>query len=587
MSLPAVPRWARRVAFGAAFWLAVMVMAFPAISAGAIPVAGSTATHAAVHTTASVGHAAAAAKRAQVTGAQGGLVGTKTVGETPFNAATGAQQLLHQSQFASLDRALANGTALKPTLAPPAASAAPHPSYYIATGAFTGYVFDRETNKPVVAASVEAFGANGQDCPPTTCAPVASSPNGSFTVYGPVGFDYVQVSADWYISNLTYATAGNGTRVNVGTIYIIESAIGVGFIKADVPKTYSPIAGVVITDATINSVTLLSPPGSSLNNGSFRVAIADSPSIITFTPPYGLYLANTTWANGTPGQVVHLGTIYLERMAEVKVNLTDAVTGGPLQAGQAGSLQVCSLANGCGQSLQGDLASTRNGPGGLTVFTAAAVPGASYAVIEVTGYAYANVVIGNVPPYAGHPWWITGPMHSINLTPDGGVHLSVGMSGNDYYSTTHAPAHTGLWTVSSCTYDGYSFNSVTPTSNTTTSTCATAGCQSIGTNINMIAAPLRNEITIEPDTTGICGNGNPQWPVPGYTAFGDQPDIPVWQNQTWVNVTPDLLSTVDSGWMNFTAGTYVHGNVTVQGTARAPKDFAVQVSPTNYPTLTP
>jgi len=581
MTATKVPPWARRVAFGVGFWLAVAIMAFPAISAGAIPVSGTTATHAASHATASVSHVAKLAKSTASTGTQGGLAGTKPGGEQPFAAATGIQQLQHQTQFAPLDQALAGGSTLKVPAAPVAATAAPHPSYYIATGAFTGYIYDRETNKPIIAASVEAFGANGQDCPPTTCAPVASTANGSFTVYGPVGFDYVQASADWYLGNLTYATAGNGTRINVGTIYLVESAIGVGIVKADVPKTYSPIPGVQVTDATIDSSTLLSPPGSTLNNGSFRVAIADSPSILTFTPPYGLYLGNFTWANGTPGQVVHLGTIYLERMAEVKVNVTDAVTGGRLNPGSQGSLQVCSLANGCGQSLQGNLVgASTNGP---TVFTAAAVPGASYAILEVTGYAYANIIIGDVPPYAGHVWW----MHPVNITPDGGVHTSVGMSGNDYYSKLTAPPHTGLWTISSCTFDGYSFNSVTPTANTSTSTCATAGCQSIGTSINLIAAPLRNEITIEPDYSGLCGNGVPTWPIPGYTAFGNTPDIPVWENQTWVNVTPDLLSPVDSGWMNFTAGTYIHGNVTVQGTTRAPHDFSVAISPTNYPTLTP
>jgi hypothetical protein len=576
---PAVPRWARRLAFTVAFSLAVMVMAFPSVSVGAIPQATPSATHDASHaaTTAAVASPRSAAPAAIT---RGGLPGANPSGEKPFNAAFGTQIALHQSPFLAFDNATAHGLGLPLKAASPA-PAAPRPSYYIATGAFYGYVYNRETDLPIDGATVQAFGADGQDCPATTCLPVSSSSNGSFTAYGPVGFDYVQATTDWYLSNLTYATAGNGTRVNVGTIFEVEAAIGVGIVKADVPKTYSPLSGIIVTDATVDSSTLLSPSGTSLNNGSFRVAIADSPSIVTFTPPYGLWLANTTWTNGTPGQIVNLGTIYLERMAEVKVNVTDAVTGGPLLAGNQGSLQICSLTNGCGATQQGNLVTAGNGPHGVTVLEAAAQPGASYAVIQVTDYAQATVVIGDIPPYAGGVFW----MNPVNLTPDGGVLVNVGLTANDYYANTKAPVHTGLWTISSCTQDGYNFNSVTPTFNTSSNTCATAGCQAIGSSIDMIAAPLRNEITIQPDATGLCGMGNPTWPIPGYSFLGDVPDIPVWENQTWVNVTPRLNT--EFGWMNFTAGTYVHGNVTIQGTTGAPADFSVTVSSINYPTVAP
>ncbi len=426
---------------------------------------------------------------------------------------------------------------------------------------------------------MEAFGANGQDCPATTCAAVSSSPNGSFTVSGPVGFDYVQATTDWYLSNLTYATAGNATKTFVGTIFEVESAIGIGIIRADVPKNYPTLSGIVVSDATTDSSTLLSPTGTSLANGSFRVALADSPSIVTFTPPYGLYLANTTWTNGTPGQVENLGTIYLERMAEVKVNLTDAVTGGPLLGGNSGSLQICSLLNGCGATQQGNLGGTNtHGP---TVLVAAGQPGPSYAVIQVTDYAAATVTIGNLPPYAGGAYW----MKPVNLTPDGGVEVQGGMTANDYYATESAPAHTGIWTISTCSLDGYTINSVTPTFNTSTSGCATSCAGSIGTAVDMIASPLRNEVTIEPDYTGLCGNGVPTWPIPGYSNFGNVPDIPVWENQTWVNVTPRLSTLF--GWMNFTAGSYIHGNVTVQGTTTAPADFSITVSSLNYANVAP
>ncbi|MCI4327393.1 MAG: carboxypeptidase regulatory-like domain-containing protein [Thermoplasmata archaeon] len=539
----------------------------------------------ATHATSLTALAAHAASPKSTGSASSGLAGAHPAGEKAVTPGLAAQSAAEQFKFATLNSALANGSTslpLSPAAPATTAPAAPHPSYYIATGEFTGYIYDAETNKPVVGATVEAFGANGQDCPATTCLPVSSTTNGSYSVYGPAGFDYVRASASYYLDNLTYSTTGNGSKTALGTMYLVETAIGVGVVKAKNPPSFTPLSGVLVTDAPTDSAYLVNPGGSTLSNGSFKIALAPAPSIVTFTPPPGLFIANWTWANATPGEYVNLGTFFLERQVEVKINLSDALTGGPLNGGNSGSLQICSMGNGCGETQQGVLTGDDNGPAQITTLAAFAAPGPSYAVIQVTGYVESTPILGSILPWAGHIDWLS----PVNLTPIGAINVTVGMSGNDL-DPLGVPAHTGIWTVTSCTMDGYSIVSTIPSangfgSNTTASTCGTAGCLSIGQTATIAAVPLRDEVTIDPDTTGLCNNGVPDWVIPGNPG-NQNPDVPVWVNQTWVNVTPDLIT--NAGWLNFTAGTYVYGNVTVQGTSSAPKDFAVSISSINYPNL--
>ncbi|HKV90397.1 MAG TPA: carboxypeptidase-like regulatory domain-containing protein, partial [Thermoplasmata archaeon] len=468
------------------------------------------------------------------------------------------------------------------------APAVPRPGIYIATGAFYGNVYDRETGKAVSGATVEAFGANGQLCPPSTaCPPVSSGgTNGSFTVFGPVGFDYIRVSAPYYLDNITYSTAGNGTRINLGTIYLVETATCKATVKSDTPPNDVGIAGVIVEAAPITLTFFANPQGTTLSGGTVQFACPDSPSIVSLTPPAGLYLSNFTWTNGTPGQVIDLGTIYLERLTEVKVSLTDAITGGALMSGQDASLQICSLANGCGATNQGLNVGTQNAGGGKTIVTAFGAPGPSFAVIEVTGYIYATITLPNVPKEApGHAWF----MPPVNLTPTGAVDFRIGMSGNDLDSSTGTPAHTGLWTVSVCTMDGLDMvNAIqdprTGLFNTSKTNCVGGGCRNINTGPWQIEAPpLRGYITAQPDTVGACANGVPTWPIPGIKNLGNVPDIPVWANQTWFNVTPGMATNV--GWVNLTAGTYVYGTVTVAGTIQPPQGFSVSIGSLNYPNI--
>jgi Carboxypeptidase regulatory-like domain len=596
-------RTARRLALGGLFWLAIFAMAFPALATGGLPASAlgmvtPTSHISQVATPAALSSAPAPAKASPTVATSSALAGASPKTDTPLDAADAAALAVGQTKFAALDaRAAAPGSPLLnvvtsgvPTTTPAAAAPlVPHTGFYLPTGTFYGYLYDAETGKAVAGATVQAYSVSGANCPATApyCAPAATTANGSFSVVGPVGFDYISYSAPWYIGNISYATASNGTRVNVGTIYIVESAIIKGIVRGDTPPSDPALAGIAVSDAPTDLSYLLNPGGATLNNGSFEVAGADAPSIVTFTPPAGLWLSNFTWTNATPGEVVNIGTVYLERLTEVKMNVTDAVTGGALsiEGTHDASLQVCSLADGCGATEQGmNEFTAAHGP---TVLTAFAQPGANYAVIEVVGYVYAQVTLPHVPKLApGHVYWAPPQ----NITPVGFVNVSVGLAGNDLQSGTGAKLeaeHTGWWTATVCTMNSLdviaaTYNQRTGEYNTSKTNCASNGCLPPGDNVSIEAAPLRDYITVQPDVTGACNNGIPTWSIPG--GNGAPPaQLPVWPNETWMNVTPRMTTNI--GWVNLTAGTYLNGNVTVAGTSIAPANYSVTVSSLNYPTL--
>ncbi|MCI4325731.1 MAG: carboxypeptidase regulatory-like domain-containing protein [Thermoplasmata archaeon] len=581
-----LPRWSRRLLLGSAFWIAVLVMVVPTVSfvgfSASLVSPASPSTHASAHAPAV---AVAPVKHASAPNAA--LPGANTKGQKFYvNPGLNVRQAANQSRFASITN-ISNlpgspGAMTSSSVIPgpvPAAAPLVRPNVYIPTGAFYGYVYDRETLKPLQGATIQAYGAAGQDCPATTCEPVQSIANGSFTVFGPVGFDYVQASLAYHLDNITYASAGNGTRTNVGTIYLVETAIVRGIVKSDTPPSDVAISGVQVSDSSPIAGIVADPGASTASNGSFQVAALDSPSELSFTPPAGVYESNFTWMNATPGQLINLGTIYLERLTFVKINVTDSVTGGALEAGTIGSVQLCSLANGCGGTQQGVTVATRNGPSHVTTLSAFGAPGASYAMIEVTGYILAEPTVGTIPREPpGHVFWLP----PVNITPTGTFQFNVGMYGNDLQNGVGAVPHTGLWTVTVCTMDGFDqigtiINQRTGLPNTTQSSCVGGGCLSVDTqNVQIAAAPLRNSIFIDPDYRPTCSPFGPTWPIPG--------DTPVWFNETYFNITPDEVT--NFGWLNFTVGTYVNGNVTVDGLSTAPSEFAVTISSLNYPSLT-
>src|SRR5215472_19358729 len=110
---------------------------------------------------------------------------------------------------------------------------------------------------------------------------------------------------------------------------------------------------------------------------------------------------------------------------------------------------------------------------------------------------------------------------SIYMIPIGGVSLQVEITHN---STPLPSWGLGLWIATVCSLNGLTagiptINPATYTVNVTTTSCL-GGCGGISPGFtNLPAIPLRNYVTVAPDTIGACGPV-PMWPIPG--------DFPVW-----------------------------------------------------------
>ncbi len=88
--------------------------------------------------------------------------------------------------------------------------------------------------------------------------------------------------------------------------------------------------------------------------------------------------------------------------------------------------------------------------------------------------------------------------------------------------------------------------------------------------IEVAGLPLRNEISVSPDTAGTC-TGFPTWPIP--------PFLPAFPNIGWTNVTPNKL--VDAGSINLLPGTYIQGEVL----PKTAGDWSVSACSTDEPAL--
>jgi hypothetical protein len=327
------------------------------------------------------------------------------------------------------------------------------------------------------------------------------------------------------------------------TVYMVADAVATGIVEANNSK-HSPLSGVTVSAVARDQSQICSPSGSTSSSGKFTIALCPLPSTITFTPPYG-YLSTFRYANATPGEQVNLGIIYLETEPPVKVTLYNAVTHAPIptnvcnafQPIQCNAIKVCSSAtNVC----------LNQGPAlGSATVTALAPEGFDYINAEATNYITNDVPIG----------WVNHSMTAppIYLMPLGVIGLSVQVTHN---STPYKWA-TGLWTASACSMNGYTagaatINPATYTVNVTSTQCMGA-CGTINPAFQQLGGfPLRNDVNIAPDTTGVCGPV-PMWPIPG--------DLPVWANESYANVTSNAQTNM---YLNLTPGNYVYGNATIQ-----------------------
>jgi len=431
------------------------------------------------------------------------------------------------------------------------------------SGVFQGYVnASGSQGSGLSGVSIQAYSNGGGGtgpCPASVCTPTTSNATGFFSVVCPVGVDYILFTAAWYAQNLTYQTCVSNQTVWAGTTYLLPDGIVTGTVLAD-DAAQTPLAGVSVTGSTRDSVLTSVPIVTTASNGSFTAPVPpNAASMLTFSPGPN-FESNFTDVYVAGGQTVNIGVVYMEPLVAVQARFYDAVTGAAIQ-GQYNaplSLTVCSLlTQACGS--QGPPTTSGN------VAEALGPPGYDYVLAEAPGYLLNQSDIGFASAAPGTTYCVPSNCR-INLIPEGYVSVTVGLSTPTDYSY-------GLWDATVSSLDGVEIsipvlNTNTYTYNTTVTTTMTGGCLGVGGTALLPAFPLRDLVTIAPDTTGVCGF-SPTWPIPG--------DAPVYANQTWANVTPDEVTNL--GQVNLIVGTYVFGTVGVTGGSGAiPAGFSVAVT---------
>jgi len=464
----------------------------------------------------------------------------------------------NSSTFGSVGTPSTRATSLSTAGVPAPPAASPTLNY----GYIVGRVVATKPPNPALSGAVVAAEPVTGFCPSVGCVPVATTANGSFKVAAAVGENEVYISDAYYMTNRTWTYVTSGSNVNVGTIELVEDGFVTGFVRADDPAQ-EPIGGINVTAETRDGTFVASPSAHSQSNGAFTVAVPPVPSTITFSPifVYAAYSSNNTFVNVSSGQTLNVGTVLLEKATPVSVQIVNSITGKDI-GGTAAALTVCSKATGA-------CANQGSASGGPTVVAAAPV-GPDTVTVEAVGFVINTTSLGVVPPVPDGSAPVA--MGVVDLVPIGAIQTEINLTGIPDPSNPSSPASVwgvGLVTVSACSLDAVEMGALTPTGNLTNTNCGTA-CTPIETPLVIAGLPLRNEISVSPDTAGTC-TGFPTWPIP--------PGLPVFPNTGWTNVTPDRL--VDAGSINLLPGTYIQGEVL----PKTAGDWSVSACSTDEPTL--
>jgi len=540
-------RWARRERL----WLVVAVLALMVV-----PLAAPTSTlvgsaHAAAVPASSVTPSPGSTPGSPSSLPTSGANGQSPVGEPRVPAAIRAEpifqnqsQPIHPLSPSELPHVAAPTDHAAPASGGSASTAASAPSTAgsasVSSGYIVGVVVDsRPPFVPLAGVTVSANPLAGF-CPTGGCVPVETDPTGAFKVLASAGENVVLLTDPYYMSNRTWAYVNTNGITDTGTTELIHDGYVTGVVRADDP-VHEPLGGILITAQTRDGTFEALPQAHTDSAGRFTAAVPPVPSELTFASlfPYSPYESNNTWVNASAGATIDLGTVYLEKTTTISITIYDASNG--LLLGAPTSIQVTSKATQY-EPAQGAV------QGGPTI-TAPAPVGPDSAVIYALGYLVDPVSLGVVPATApGAPPVFMGNFY---LVPLGGIIADFGISGG---MTSPAVQKWGFGqaVVSACTLDGESTASLTPSGNYSASSC-TGGCDSfVGQYVEFSALPLRNYITVVPDTSGVCSFGaTPTWPIPGM--------VPVFENWAWANVTPNYA--VDIGHVDLLAGTYVMGQV--------------------------
>ncbi len=537
---------------GLAFWIVVLLMAIPA---SASPLAPATAPAAGTPVAIPASHLGSY----PIARSAAPAPSTDLPGAIPSGIASVPGAVDAYVPLSYVNATNASATPASPT----PAGGIVTPTGYV-SGTVCAQSGGNPCNNPIQGAAVQAYSNVGGDCP--TCTQVTTNINGNFTARCPAGADYLTLSLSFWLDNETYFSCVAGSTVYVGTVYMVPQAVGYGYVYANITNT-PPLAGVGVSAISRDQQIHGNPAGTTYSTGYFKIGIPPVPSMVTFSPPPG-YLGTFVYTNATPGQSVNLGKIYLQKLVGVKATLYDITTGQPVPNGGYCSPYnpVCRTITVC--SAVTNICSSQGASVGTPQVEAVSTAGPSYIKAYATGYQVTSQPIGTIP------WNPSGGAYNapkIWMVPYGTVDLATAVTHNSTPLPARWPTGFYVGTLTSMNGligSGVQVNLATYTINMTP-LATLQGCGQEGVLTAFPAVGLRSELTISPDTTGFCGS-MPTWPIPGRP--GQAPDLPVWGNNTEVNVTPNEVTRT---YLNFTPGTYLQGSVYITNTTLSPKSFSV------------
>jgi hypothetical protein len=446
-----------------------------------------------------------------------------------------------------------------PTALTPAPAA---PNTY-RTAIFTGYVDDARTGRPIIGATID-WESQGGICPgtPGNCSSTRTyPPYGNFSIRAPAPQVTVLATENGYLTNFTaVANVTPGQVYAVGTINLTKEGIVTGLIEGSDPTHELVKCTVLISSVSRSSFTI--GANITVSNGHFALPVPPFPSVVSFGPKCPQYQSTEYWVNVSAYSTFNLPIAYLPVNVLVQVEEYDAVTHQALKQsvipGSLGEIQVCAYNSPgtCGN--KGPAVS--NGapeawaPPGYDTVTAWSYGG------NLEGAAVNTTMIGYVPPLAPGHVFNAGKVYSTDL---GLLSIDVGFT---YQRQLTAEKVLQKWpvgevVVTPSSLDGLNaWSAFTPNPNDPPGNFSTGGppvsCVNPDSAAEIYAPPLRDTITIRPDSSPTCAPPYPTWPIPTY--------LPALGNETIANVSANnnLVSPVTPNrWLNLTPGTYVEGGI--------------------------
>ncbi len=132
-----------------------------------------------------------------------------------------------------------------------------------AQGRVEGRVVRLGTNLGVTFGAVQICSAGTSIIPGLACGNAVVLPNGSFSAWAPVGWDYLTGSGAGYESNTVWAYVSPGRMVNVGNMTLTPRATIDGFV---VNPQGNPISGATVKTCILTSTSACSPLGLGATN---------------------------------------------------------------------------------------------------------------------------------------------------------------------------------------------------------------------------------------------------------------------------------------------------------------------------------